>query len=168
MWPRDCLCPAGKNGAEMAGPVELSGVLEPERVLILKCACKAEALRALVKSLGAAPGVKNEEGLCEAIFRREELMSTGIGMGMGVPHVRLDSVDGPVMSVGICRVPITDYESLDGKPVQLIFMIAAGKYQHTEYIRLLARLSSKLKNEELRNALINAPDAEIFYRILVE
>jgi len=151
----------------MAEAVGLSGVLEPERVLILKCSRKADALRALVKCFGAAAGVGDQEALCEAIFRREELMSTGIGMGIGVPHVRLDSVEGPVMSVGICRVPITDYESLDGKPVQLIFMIAAGKYQHTEYIRLLARVSSKLKNEELRNSLINAPDAETFYRTLV-
>lgn len=152
----------------MADDIELSGVLEPQRVLILKDCCKSDALKTLVKCLGGAPGVASEEELCEAIFRREELMSTGIGMGIGVPHVRLDSVKSPVMSAAICRSPITDYESLDGKPVQLIFMIAAGKYQHAEYIRLLARLSSKLKNEELRNSLINAGDAETFCRILME
>jgi len=152
----------------MADDIELSGVLVAERVLIVKNACKADALRALSKCLSTAPEVGSEDALCEAIFRREELMSTGIGMGIGVPHVRLDSVKSPVMSAAICRTPVMDYESLDDKPVQLIFMIAAGKYQHTEYIRLLARLSAKLKNEELRNSLINAPNADAFCSILVE
>jgi len=151
----------------MANGVELGSVLDPDRVLILDCSRKADALRILVECLGGAPEVRDPQALSEGIFRREQLMSTGIGMGIGVPHVRLDSVDDVVMCAGICRVPIVDYESLDGKPVRLIFMITAGKYQHTEYIKLLARLSSKLKDEALCNALINAVDAETFYRTLV-
>lgn len=148
--------------------VELCSVLDPSRVLILESSKKVDALKTLVDCLSNAQEVKDRQELTEGIFRREDLMSTGIGKGIGVPHVRLDSVENPVMCVGICRNPITDYESLDRLPVRLIFMIAAGKDQHAEYIRLLASVSSKLKNDELYNALINAPDGEAFCCILTQ
>jgi len=95
-------------------------------------------------------------------------MSTGIGMGIAVPHVRLASVTGPVMCAGICRYPLADYESLDGEPIRLIFMIAAGQHQHTEYLKLLSSLSLRFKNEKLRNALMSAPDSLTFYHILTQ
>jgi PTS system nitrogen regulatory IIA component len=148
--------------------VELSAVLDASRVLILESSTKNDTLEALIDCLSTASEIKNPKELYDAIFYREQLMSTGIGMGIGVPHVRLNSVEKPVMCVGICRKPIMDYESLDGQPVRLIFMIAAGKEQHAQYLRLLSSLSSKLKNVQLYDALVNAPNGEEFYRILVQ
>jgi PTS system nitrogen regulatory IIA component len=145
---------------------DLARVLVPQRVLILDSKTKKNALLALADCLGLAAEVKDRDALVQGIFYREELMSTGIGMGIGVPHVRLPSVTRPVMSAGLCHNPITDYQSLDGIPIHLIFMIAAGQNQHAEYLRLLSSLSLKLKNEELRNALISAPDTQTFYQIL--
>ena len=150
----------------MLGEPELARVLEPQRVLILDSKTKKDALLALADCLGSAAEVKDRDALIQAIFYREELMSTGIGMGIGVPHVRLASITRPVMSAGFCRNPLTDYQSLDGIPIHLIFMIAAGQNQHAEYLRLLSSLSLKLKNEELRNSLISAPDTQTFYQIL--
>jgi len=152
----------------MSSTVELSAFLDPGRVLILECSQKKEALEALIDCLAGAPEVKDRQELSAGIFHREELMSTGIGMGIGVPHVRLDSVENPVMCVGLCRNPIMDYESLDGEPVRLIFMIAAGKKQHTEYLKLLAYVSGKVKDDQLRSSLINAPDEATFYSILAQ
>lgn len=151
----------------MSGQPKLIDVLTPERVLILESKTKKEALHSLADCLVTAPEIQDRNALIEGIFRREELMSTGIGMGIGVPHVRLASVTAPVMSAGICRNPIVDYQSLDGVPVHLIFMIAAGQNQHAEHLRLLSSLSLKLKSEQLRNALITAPDVLTFHRILV-
>jgi PTS system nitrogen regulatory IIA component len=145
----------------------LSDVLTPQRVLILESSTKIEALRALADSLGTAPQIQDRDALLQGILYREELMSTGIGMGIAVPHVRLASITGPVMSAGICRTPLVDYESLDGVPVRLIFMIAAGQHQHAEYLRLLSSLSLRLKDEKLRNALISAPDTMSFYNTLI-
>ena len=104
-------------------------------------------------------------GLCPTLAVTKAF-ETGIGMGIAVPHIRLASVTRPVMSTGFCRNPLTDYQSLDGIPIHLIFMIAAGQNQHAEYLRLLSSLSLKLKNEELRNSLISAPDTQTFYQIL--
>ncbi len=151
----------------MPGEPELARVLVPQRVLILDSKTKKDALLALADCLGSAAEVKDRDALVQGIFYREELMSTGIGMGIGVPHVRLTSVTRPVMSAGLSRNPITDYQSLDGIPIHLIFMIAAGQNQHAEYLRLLSSLSLKLKDEKLRNSLISAPDTETFYHTLV-
>lgn len=145
---------------------ELINVLVPERVLILDSKTKKDALLALADCLSSAAEVNDRDALVDGIFYREELMSTGIGMGIGVPHVRLPSVAKPVMSAGLCRNPIADYQSLDGVPIHLIFMIAAGQNQHAEYLRLLSSLSLKLKSEELRNSLMSAPDPQRFYQIL--
>jgi PTS system nitrogen regulatory IIA component len=147
--------------------VELSSVLNPSRVLILESSTKKDALKTLIDCLSTASEIKTPQELSDAIFYREQLMSTGIGMGIGVPHVRLDSVEKPVMCIGICRNPIMDYESLDGQPVRLIFMIAAGQHQHAEHLRLLSSLCSRLKSEKLRNALMSAPDTSTFHHILV-
>jgi len=147
---------------------ELTHVLVPQRVLILDSKTKRDALLSLTDCLGSAVEVKDRDALVQGIFYREDLMSTGIGMGIAVPHVRLASVTGPVMSAGLCRNPITDYQSLDGIPIHLIFMIAAGQNQHAEHLKLLSSLSLKLKCEKLRNSLISAPDTQTFYRTLVE
>ena len=146
---------------------ELAHVLVPQRVLILDSKTKRDALLVLTDCLGTAPEIEDRDALTQGIFYREELMSTGIGMGIAVPHVRLASVTGPVMCAGLCRNPITDYQSLDGIPVHLIFMIAAGQNQHAEHLKLLSSLSLKLKCEKLRNALISAPDTLTFYHTLV-
>jgi PTS system nitrogen regulatory IIA component len=151
----------------MRNELDLVYVLTPERVLVLHSTTKTEALQALVDCLATAPEVQDREALSRGIFYREQLMSTGIGMGIAVPHVRLASVADPVMSAGICRTPLADYESLDGVPVHLIFMIAAGQYQHAEYLRLLSSLSLRFKSEKLRDALIAAPDTLAFYNTLV-
>jgi nitrogen PTS system EIIA component len=122
-------------------------------------------LRTLCAVLATSPLVPNEEQLSAAIFRREELMSTGIGFGVGVPHVRLDGVKDLVMAMGIAREPLADYASLDEVPVQIVCMVAAGSTQHPQYIRALSAISSRLKDEAVRKALVAAPDAVSAFKI---
>lgn len=137
----------------------LKKILSLERVVFVETTGKEAGLKTLVAALGTSPLVHNEAELEQAVFRREELMSTGIGFGVGVPHVRLDSVDDLVMALGIARKPLTDYTSLDEIPVQIVCMVAAGSTQHPQYIRALSAISSRLKDEEVRKALIAAADA---------
>jgi PTS system nitrogen regulatory IIA component len=148
--------------------VVLRSVLDPSRVLHLDCTRKVDALNALIDCLAEAPQVRDREELAKGVFHREGLMSTGIGVGIAVPHVRLDTVSDIVMAAASCKEPITDYESLDGEPVRLIFLIAAGRDQHAQHIKLLSAISSRLRNESLRNALSAAPDAETFVSLLTQ
>lgn len=89
-------------------------------------------------------------------------MSTGIGWGIAVPHVRLTSVKSPVMALGVSRKGIQDYDSLDGLPVHYIIMIAAGRDQHAEYLRLLSLVSTRMKDESVVKALLSAKEDEIW------
>ena len=95
-------------------------------------------------------------------------MSTAIGRGIAIPHVRLSSVTDLVMSVGICKTPIIDFQSIDDIPVQLLIMIAAAYNQHSYYLQTLSFLSAKLKKTELRDALLNSTSSETAYELLIK
>jgi len=145
----------------------LPKILSPDRVVFLEGSKKENALKTLCAVLATSPMVPNEEELEAAIFRREELMSTGIGFGIGVPHVRLPSVGDLVLALGIAREPLTDYSSLDEVPVQIVCMVAAGGTQHPHYIRALSAISSRLKEDAVRNSLIAAADAGTAYKLFI-
>lgn len=143
----------------------IAKLLSSDRVVFLEGSAKENALQTLCAVLATSPLVPDEKLLASAIFRREELMSTGIGFGVGVPHVRLDGVKDLVMALGIAREPLTDYASLDDVPVQIVCMVAAGGSQHPQYIRALSAISSRLKDEAVRTALIQADNAVAAYKI---
>ncbi|MDR2434594.1 MAG: PTS sugar transporter subunit IIA [Treponema sp.] len=136
--------------------VQAQSVLSPDRVLFLNYSAKRDALLALAENLAGAPQVKSKQELSIEILKREELMSTAIGRGIAIPHIRLSSVTDLVVSVGVSRCDIVDFQPLDDEPVRLIFMIAAAYNQHAYYLRTLSFFSARLKNRELRNSLLQA------------
>lgn len=152
---------------EHLNPVEMKAILSTDRILFLDYPSKRDVLLALSKNLATAPQVKNSQELTLEILRREELMSTAIGMGIAIPHVRLPSVTELVVSVGISRVDIMDYNPLDDEPVRLLFMIAAAYNQHANYLQTLSFVSTHLKNRELRDSLLNSESAEEVYKLLI-
>jgi len=148
--------------------VQTQAILSPQRVLFLNCPYKRDALLVLSKNLATAPQVKNSQELTTEILKREELMSTAIGRGIAIPHIRLQSITDIVVSVGISRVDITDFNPLDDEPVRLVFMIAAAYNQHTDYLQALSYFSARLKNPLLRHSLTNAQTEDEVYKLLAE
>ncbi len=148
--------------------MQLSDYLKPELVLFLKGKTKNSCIRELIEALVAVDGSLQAERLTEAVLHRESLMSTGIGLGIGVPHVRIEDVSHPYVAVGVHKEGLKDYESLDGRPVQIVVLIIAGKSQHQLYIKLLASVTSLLKREEIRQRIINAESPQEVYRIMTE
>lgn len=144
----------------------IGDVLHLDRVLLLKKGSKAEVLEALVNALASAPQVHDKQELLREVNERERLMSTGIGFGIGVPHVRLSSIDDLVLAVAVTQSPISDYESLDESPVRIICMVAARDDQHAQYLKMLARISTVLKSEQVRNDLLKAKSKEEIHTIL--
>lgn len=133
-------------------------IVVPERIVFLNYKNKGEALLALAANLCSAPQISDHVELNDAILRREQLISTAIGCGIAIPHVRLESVSDLVASVGISRVPVTGFLPLDDEPVRILIMIAAAYTQHTYYLQTLSFFSSRLKNNKLRAALIASKD----------
>jgi hypothetical protein len=99
-----CCCSARKAGQSRdTGRREMTvaDVLVPERVVFLTDDVREEALKKLIALLAGMPGMPDQNALQKAFFEREEMMSTGIGLGLGVPHVRLPGVRNLAMAVGI-------------------------------------------------------------------
>ncbi len=148
--------------------VRVKNILSPDRIVFIDHSTKRDALVELANNLSKAPQVKFQDELVTEILKREELMSTAIGRGIAIPHVRLSSVTDLVMSVGICKNNIVDFQSIDEIPVRILIMIAAAHNQHTYYLQTLSFLSSKLKERELRDRLLNAQSADEAYELLTK
>jgi len=147
--------------------VQIQNILSPDRILFLNYAKKRDALISLAENLAGSPQIKSRQELVAEILRREDLMSTAIGRGIAIPHVRLSSVTDLVGSVGVSHVDIIDFQSLDDVPVRLLFMSAAAYNQHAYYLQTLSFFSSKLKNNLLRSALVAAKTPQEVYTLLI-
>lgn len=140
--------------------IQVKNILSPDRILFINQSSKHDALVQLSEVLATAPQVKNASELTTEILKREELMSTAIGRGIAIPHVRLSSVTDLVMAVGVCKKPIEDFQTFDDQKVNLLFMIAAAYNQHAYYLQTISHFSGKLKKDDLREKIINS-DSEI-------
>ena len=147
--------------------VQIKNILSPDRIVFVSQSAKRDALVELASALSKAPQVKYAKELETEILRREALMSTAIGRGIAIPHARISSVTDLVMAVGICKNPIMDFQTLDDQPVRLLIMIAAAYNQHSYYLQTLSRVSSKLKDEKLRDSLLAAKSSEEAYKLLI-
>jgi PTS system nitrogen regulatory IIA component len=163
-WLTYKLSPRIKSSTPTTLPI--ATILQPNRCLRFNHSTKAGALGALAHACSDVSGVNSTHELTEALFRREQLMSTGIGLGIGVPHVRLNTVSSVSMAVGVSEQPLTDYESLDGLPIRIVVLIIAGREQHTHYIKVLANISRLLRVGHVREQILAAGDSESIYSIL--
>lgn len=157
---------SSSNTKKTDDAVQVKNILSPDRVVFITQSAKRDALTELANVLANAPQVKRGDELISEILKREELMSTAVGRGIAIPHVRLSSVTDLVMAVGVCRTPISDFQTVDDKPVNLLIMIAAAYNQHTYYLQTISYFSAKLKSQELRDAISNAATEKEVYDLL--
>ena len=157
---------SSSNTKKTDDAVQVKNILSPDRVVFITQSAKRDALTELANVLANAPQVKRGDELLSEILKREELMSTAVGRGIAIPHVRLSSVTDLVMAVGVCRTPISDFQTVDDKPVNLLIMIAAAYNQHTYYLQTISYFSAKLKSQELRDAIANAATEKEVYELL--
>jgi len=148
--------------------MKISDYLLLEHVVILDGTTKVDVLNEIITVANNFSDSIGTEELARAVWEREKMMSTGIGQGLGIPHVRLPGLEDAAMAVGVSRNGIADYESLDNKPVHIIVLIAAPQGRHEIYIRLLAKVANILKQDNIRKAITEADDAATVHRILTE
>jgi mannitol/fructose-specific phosphotransferase system IIA component (Ntr-type) len=139
--------------------ISLENIVPAERTVLIDAETKEDALRELGAVVASASEVKDAEALLDAIFERERIMSTGIGLGIAIPHAKIPSVTDFVVGFGKVRGGL-DFNSLDGKPVHFIVMIAGPHDQQERYLQLLARITLKLKDAAVRRRLSEANDVE--------
>ena len=149
-----------------SGPTLLDAALSPQRVFRTKESSKENLLNFLIQQMGQCGEVDDAQALHAAIFTRESLMSTGIGLGIGVPHARISSVRRMIMAVAVNDQPLADYESIDNQPVQIVFMVAGRPDQQSNYVRLLAVLSHVVKQDTNRKELLAAHSSDEIYQCI--
>jgi mannitol/fructose-specific phosphotransferase system IIA component (Ntr-type) len=140
--------------------LDLGPYTDPARVRFLAPGLgKASALRELAQATAAHPSVGDLPGFIAAILERERVSATGIGSGIAVPHAKLSSVTGFVITLGIARDGI-DFQARDGMPVQILVMIAASDRTPEDYLKLLATVAGRLKAPQVRSGMLDAADPE--------
>lgn len=145
----------------------LADLITPDRIVDLNGTSKDEVLKEMVEVLDKAPEVTDKEAFHRAILDRESILSTGIGLGIAVPHAKISSVTGLVAALGKTKRGI-NYGALDDQAVHIVVMIGANDAQQSDYIRALARVTLLLKNEKIRTAIVNADSPNNVYDILKE
>ena len=139
--------------------ISLENIIPPERVKVLEASDKEGALREIAGLVMDLPEVEDGERLLEAIFEREEIMSTGIGLGIAIPHAKIPEVKEFVVALGKTARGI-EFNSLDGQPVEVIVLIAGPDDQQERYLQLLARITLKLKDATVRRQIAAAGDVD--------
>lgn len=112
------------------------------------------------------PGVSKDQ-LVELVLEREKLGSTGIGHGVAIPHTKVKGADQVIVCFGRSPKGI-DFDSLDGKAVHLFFLIVAPENSTVVHLKVLSAISRILKSDGFRKKLINAPDDESIYSLILE
>jgi len=128
---------------------------------------KAEALDELVNTL-IKGGLKLDSAkVIEVLQQREKLGSTGIGDGLAIPHGKITSLDEIVVAFGRSKKGV-DFDSLDGKPVHIFFLLLAPENSVGQHLKALARISKMLKIANFRQKLIQTESKSDLYKLIIE
>ncbi|WP_288685802.1 fructose-specific PTS transporter subunit EIIC [uncultured Brachyspira sp.] len=133
----------------------------------LKGETKSEIIDEMVDILYNNGKLNDREEYKKEILKREAQSSTGMEEGIAIPHGKTDAVKIPTVAIGISKKGV-DYESLDGKPSHLFFMIAAPANSNNSHIELLSKITTLLLEDDIREALINAKSKEEVLDILIK
>ncbi|MCK5051803.1 MAG: PTS sugar transporter subunit IIA [Candidatus Cloacimonetes bacterium] len=144
---------------------KISNLVNETRIIDIKSNDKKGALSELIEIICKDELITDPKTFSKEIFKREKLMSTGIGYGIAIPHARHKTVKDFVIAVGRKREGL-EYESIDDKPVKLIFMIGASDKQDKDYIKVLSRLVLRLKNQEFVNKMLSAENPSDIYELI--
>lgn len=120
---------------------------------------KHEALDALIDAVSASPAILDREAFRQAIHDRESVMSTGIGGGIAIPHVRIPEVKFATLGVGVFPDGI-EFNTLDNSPVYIMILFATPEGADKEYLGMLARVMAALKNRDLFDRMISCHNPE--------
>lgn len=137
--------------------IHIAEYVSKERITFYNGLTKAEVLRGLCRL--SAEKVMDYDVFEKAIFDREKIMSTGLGMATAFPHVKISCIPKFFISIGIVKNGV-DWDSFDGHPAKIIFLIGGPDGQQNHYLGILSKLSLMVKNEKTRNALIQAENSE--------
>ncbi|BBI17688.1 PTS sugar transporter subunit IIA [Neochlamydia sp. S13] len=139
--------------------IKISKYLDSRNILFMSAEDRDEALHAMVENLHQNHFLHDKEAFYQAILEREKVVSTGIGMGVAIPHAKLKGYESFFIAIGILQKGV-DWNSLDGSPVRIIIMIGGPDDKQTEYLQILSALTTAVKDENRRKKMLTLNSAE--------
>ena len=138
----------------------LLDILSPRSTVVgLQGETKEQIIEELVDALEIGDAISDRDKVLQAILEREEIMSTGIGDGIAIPHGKSDAASRLVAALGTQKRGV-DFEALDGEPAFVFFLLVSPANVSGPHIKALARISRLLKNDDFKKRLIDAATAE--------
>jgi mannitol/fructose-specific phosphotransferase system IIA component (Ntr-type) len=140
--------------------------INPDLICVIKGQpSKYDALEKLISVVAESPAITDREAFRRAVVDRESVMSTGIGGGIAIPHVRIPEVKFAVVGVAVAPEGL-DFASLDNSPVHILVLFATPAGADKEYLSLLARVMLALKNQDLFDRLRGCHTPEEVFEVL--
>jgi nitrogen PTS system EIIA component len=136
--------------------VVLAQYLHPELILFTDEIDRDKVIQELTELAAQAEVIPDKAAFYNAVIEREKIVSTGIGMGVAIPHAKLDECDQFFIALGVHRKQGIEWNSLDGSLVQLVFLVGGPASEQKNYLNILSRLTSMIKYGGLREGLLKA------------
>ena len=140
--------------------MKLTDVIHPKAInLELSGTTREEVLSQLVDLLAGSGAIQHPDKILDSLVEREGLGSTGIGHGVAIPHGRCAELKAPSVALGRTQKDI-EFDSIDGKPARLFFLLIAPENGSSEHLHLLAKIARLMKDSATRELLFDAPTPE--------
>src|SRR5437763_8844831 len=148
--------------------MRLTEILKPENIKIpLEASTKSDAIGELVTLLAGNKEIGDAKKVLDSVLERESTRTTGIGNGLAIPHGKCTGTDHLVMAIGKPATPI-EFQAIDGRPVNLIWLLTSPPDKTGPHIHALARISRLMTIDKFRHALAAAQTPQEVYDIIVE
>jgi fructose-specific phosphotransferase system IIA component len=147
--------------------MRLTEILKPQNIKVpLQAKVKTEAIAELVNMLAENGEIKEPKKVLDSVLDREATRTTGIGNGLAIPHGKCTGTDHLVMAIGRPATPI-DFQAIDGRPVNLIWLLSSPPDKTGPHIHALARISRLMTIDKFRAALLQAKTPQEAYDIII-
>jgi len=133
----------------------------------LESSNKQEVLEEIARNIQKGKKKYNQAAMVKVLIEREKLGSTGIGDSIAIPHGKLNGLDDLIVAFGRSRQGV-EFNAMDGKPVNLFFLLMAPEQSKSEHLKVLARISRMLKDLNFRKSLMEAKSRNELYQIIVD
>lgn len=140
--------------------VNITQYLNPRLIMFTEEMRQHEVIRQLTDLAFEVGVVKDKEMFYQAVIDREKIVSTGIGMGIAIPHAKLGKEGQFFIAIGIHKQEGIEWKSLDNAPVRLVFLVGGPVDQHKTYLKILSHLTDLIKHSSLKEDLLKAVTAE--------
>ena len=148
--------------------MKISTILAPSTIQVgLKVTNKADLIKALIKLACSTGKVNDPEIVRSEVLKREEIMSTGIGNGIALPHAKTNSVSDMICAIALLDSPI-DYNAIDGEPISVAFLLLGRENNVGTHLRILSKISRFLSDESKLQELKNCKTSQEVFNIFAE